>query len=265
MLVYINDSLENIKEALESLYNQSYKNNDIYIQEDGLVRKEVHDYLSNEYRNHKIFYLGTRDDSKGIAFSRNQILKVALKGKYEYFATMDSDDIAISNRILNQYKFMNENKEIDVCGCHIEEFSTLINYNKVVKYPLSHNAMFEFFRHRVPIANVTSFFRKSFFDKAGIYQTLGHINNEDTLMWMAGFQNGCKFANVDFIGVKVRISKDFFRRRGGRRKVWSDYKNRRHVKYVLGYGFSSEISALAMLIINILPPFCKKFLYRILR
>jgi hypothetical protein len=125
--------------------------------------------------------------------------------------------------------------------------------------------MFEFFKKRVPIANVTSFFRKSFFEKAGLYPESGHIANEDSLMWLKGFKSGCKFANIDYIGVRVRVSKDFFNRRRGFKKIWYDFKNRLKINKELNYGFDAYIYAVGMLIINLLPPSLKKLAYKYLR
>ena len=209
MLVYKNDRLDNVKASLNSLYEQTYDWIDIYIQEDGVIDNCVHDFLLRELSENRISYLGFRNEHKGIAYSRNELLKVSFPKGYQYIATMDSDDISLANRIEKQFSFMEKNKYIDVCGTYIEEFGDGIDYNKVVTYPTTHSEMFAFFKKRVPLANVTSLFRVSFFHKAGLYEIEGHINNEDTLMWMKGFMNDCKFANIDYIGVKVRVSRDF--------------------------------------------------------
>jgi hypothetical protein len=160
---------------------------------------------------------------------------------------------------------MENNRDIDVCGTFIEEFGDGIDYKKIVKYPLTHQKMFEFFKARVPIAHVSACFRDTYFKKAGFYPENGHITNEDTLMWLKGFKNGCKFANIDYIGVKVRVSKNFFNRRRNLKKVWYDFKNRIEVVKELNYGYKGYILAIGMLIINILPPGLKKLAYKILR
>jgi len=265
MLVYKNDKLRFVKASLESIQNQTFQDFHLYIQKDGYVSEDVDHYLNNQFLSKKIFSLGSREESMGIAFSRNEVLKRAVKENYDYYALMDADDIAFKKRLESQIKFLENNTEVDVCGCHIEEFGDGISYNNIVRYPLKHKEMFELFKYRVPIANVTAMFRKSFFDKSGYYPLKGHINNEDTLMWLQGYENNCIFANVNMIGVKVRVSKSFFRRRTNFKKVISDFRNRIIVNRSLRYGFSSYILAVGMLLVNISPFRIKKILYKFLR
>ncbi len=265
MSVYKNDNLQDFQVALESLYTQSIKGIDIYIQEDGEVEINIHNFLLKELESNRISYLGLRNVNKGIAYSRKELVKLILSKEYQYIALMDADDISMPQRIENQLKFMEHNKEIDVCGTFIKEFGDNIDYSKVVTYPLTHIEMFDFFKKRVPLANVTSMFRRSFFQKAGLYEVNGHLNNEDTLMWMKGFMSGCQFANIDYVGVKVRVSKDFFGRRGGWEKTVSDFKNRMTVNKTLNFGPLSYFYALAVAFLNIMPSTLKKYAYKHLR
>ena len=265
LTVYKNDGLREFKVALESLYRQTISDFDIFIQEDGPVEADIHAYLIDELSVGKIRYLGERNDNKGFDYSLNELISKALREKYEYIVRMDADDISMPERLENQLDFMNHNLDIDVCGTYIEEFGDGIVYNKVVKYPLNHKDMMSFFNKRVPIAHVSAFFRSSYFAKAGLYEVNGHYNNGDTLMWMKGFVTGCRFANLYYVGVKVRVSKDFFYRRGGWNKTWSDFKNRITVNKALHFGFASYFYAVAVAVVNIMPPLMKKYAYKYLR
>jgi hypothetical protein len=178
---------------------------------------------------------------------------------------MDADDICMPRRIERQLAFMEKNLDADVCGTYIEEFGDGINYSKVVKYPLTHGKMLIFFKKRVPIAHVSSFFRISYFEKAGLYRVNGHFNNGDTLMWMDGFTSGCRFANIDYVGVKVRVSQDFFGRRGGWKKTVADFKNRLTVNKKLNFGPMAYLYAFAVAFVNMMPPVMKKYAYKHLR
>jgi len=140
-----------------------------------------------------------------------------------------------------------------------------MDYTKVVKYPLGHRAMLNFFQKRVPIAHVSAFFRRRYFDQAGLYETKGHWNNGDTLMWMKGFATNCQFANIDYIGVKVRVNRDFFGRRGGLKKAWSDFKNRLTVNRTLRFGPLAYGYACVTFVVNLLPSIMKKYAYKYLR
>ena len=177
---------------------------------------------------------------------------------------MDADDIAVPERIERQYIFIEKNRDVDVVGGYIEEFGDDFQYSKIVKYPLEHDEMFYFFAKRVPVANVTTFFRRTFFEKAGFYPTTSPTN-EDTLLWMKGFQVGCRFANIPEVLVKVRVSAAVFERRGGMQKAWSDFKDRVLVIRTLGYNNISYFYAFALFMVNIAPSGIKRFLYKRLR
>ena len=261
--VYKNDTLQNLQEALHSLYEQTFTA-DIFVQQDGHVQKEVAVYLDDELQKKKIVYMGKRNENKGLAYSLNELLSILLEKGYEYIARMDADDISLPHRFEKQYRFMQNNKDIDVVGGYIEEFSINASYNKIVHYPLIHKEMYHFFEKRVPLAHVSAFFRRSFFEKAGLYPT-SSPTNEDTLLWMKGFQAGCKFANIPEVMVRVRVSEAFFGRRGGMKKAWSDFNDRMKVINTLRYNTSAYFYALILFIVNIAPPKIKKFLYKRLR
>ena len=265
MSVYKGDNFNDVKTALESLYDQSVDKIDIYVQEDGVVEKGVHKFLTNELALNKIAYLGLRNINKGLAFSLNELIKIVLGNNYNYIVRMDADDISTPIRIERQFIFMENNPQVDICGTYIEEFGDGINYKKKVTYPLKHKDMFEFFKKRTPLAHVSSFFRRSYFDKAGFYEVDGHISNEDTLMWMKGFASKCRFANINYVGVRVRVGKDFFSRRGGWKKTLSDFRNRMLVNKKMHYGFSAYIYAIALMVINLMPSLLKKYAYKYLR
>jgi len=264
MSIYKNDKLEYVKEALDSLYNQTLKA-DIFIKIDGEIDKKLEEFLLDEKNKGKIKYLDKRKENRGLAVSLNELIKEGFKKGYEYFFRMDADDMSNIDRFKKQIEFMEKNRDIDICGTFIKEFGEGIEYKKIVRYPLTHQEMFKFFKKRVPLAHVSVCFRRSFFEKAGLYPEEGHITNEDTLMWLKGFKNVCIFANIDYIGVRVRVNRDFFNRRRKFKKVWYDFKNRLQVNKELNYGIDSYFYAIVMLIINILPPSLKKIAYKFLR
>lgn len=261
MSTYKNDKLIYIQEALNSLYQQTLSA-DIFIVMDGQLDISTEQFLYIELKNKKIKYLLKQHKNRGLAYSLNELL--AITKQYEFIARMDSDDISVSNRLETQYNFMKNNPKIDVIGSDIEEFGDDIEYSKIVKYPTTHSKMCKFFEKRVPLAHVSAFFRQTFWEKAGVYKT-HTISNEDTILWMDGFNNGCKFGNIPKILVRVRVSKSFFSRRGGVIKAYSDFRDRVKVIRTLKYPFSSYIFAIALFVINISPSFIKKTLYEYAR
>jgi len=259
MSVYKNDKLEHLQEAIASLHLV-----DIFIHCDGKVPNDIKEYLDTLFEHKQITYLSKSDTNHGLAYALNTLIQQALWQGYKYIARMDSDDISTNDRFKLQYEFLQLHPNIDIVGGYIEEFSNDFEYNKIVQYPLTHDKMFEFFKKRVPLAHVSVMYRDSYFQKAGLYPTTS-LTNEDTLMWMKGFKNGCLFANIPKVLVKVRIGRDFFGRRGGIQKAWSDFRDRFMVIRVLGYNYTSYIYAVLVFLVNISPKWIKKTLYKNLR
>jgi len=68
LTVYQNDNLTAFQAALESLYGQSLKGFDIFVQEDGPIDERIHTYLTNEVACQRIAFLGVRDKNKGFDY-----------------------------------------------------------------------------------------------------------------------------------------------------------------------------------------------------
>jgi len=93
-----------IKEAIESVINQSYKNWKLFIIDDNSndsSKKEIKKFLKQ--KNIKIFFL---KKNKGPAYCRNIGLK---KSKSKFIAFLDSDDYWLKDKLKLQINFMIKN------------------------------------------------------------------------------------------------------------------------------------------------------------
>lgn len=105
-----------IKESLESILNQTYKNLEILIVDDGSTDNTIN--IINQYKDDRIKIIKNKKNM-GIPYTRNVGLKSA-KGKY--LAIMDADDISLDSRIMKQVQFLEEHEDIDVVGSNYEIF-----------------------------------------------------------------------------------------------------------------------------------------------
>lgn len=110
------NSSQYIREALDSIINQTYNNLEIIIIDDGSTDKSVE--IVKSYNDSRIRLI-QNECNKGIPYTRNLGLK---KAKGKYMAIMDSDDISYSTRIERQVEFMEKNNEVDVVGSFYEIF-----------------------------------------------------------------------------------------------------------------------------------------------
>lgn len=263
MSAYKNDKLEYLKECLESLYNQTFKEFDILIQCDGILPNELESYLDKEFEDKRIKHLNKRDENKGLAFSLNELVKVGLDLGYEYFIRMDADDICVTDRIKKQIELMELNQDIDICGGLIEEFNMDSSEKQIVKYPEKSDEILKGMQKRNSVAHVTTCMRKSFFEKVGLYDS--YKMNEDLDFWIRGFENKCKFYNIQEVLVKVRTNNDFFNRRKNVNRAKEVMKLKFKATRLFGFGIKGYIYAVGHFVLFMLPGGIKKMIYKKLR
>ena len=263
MSLYKNDRLVFLKQAINSVLNQTYSDFDFFIQCDGNVSEECELYLDS-LKDERII-VRKRSVNKGLAFSLNEMLKIVIEKGYKYVARMDADDICMLDRFKKQIEYIYANQEIDILGGCIEEINEENESIQFIQYPFKHELMKEFFGKRNPLAHMTVLFRSSYFNKAGIYPENTRLD-EDTMFWFSGFMNHCIFANLSDILVRVRVNSDFYERRNGFTKSYFDFKNRLCIIKDLQLSKLNYIWAFSRFVIMSLPfSGITKFVYRVFR
>ncbi len=261
MSVYKNDKLPYLKEALESLYNQT-KKADIFIQQDGILPKELESYLDSEYEKRNIAYLGKSEQNRGLAVSLNALLEVVLP-KYEYIIRMDADDISVPKRIEKQVSFLESHKDIDAVGGWIEEFNIDSGESQIVRYGEYHDSLKQNLMKRNPLAHVTICFRNTFFDTIYSYDTTKY--NEDYDLWIRAFKEGLKLHCLQEVVVHVRTSNAFFARRKNIKRALEVMLLKFDATKSFGFGIKGYIYAVAHFVLFMLPSSIKRYLYKTMR
>lgn len=105
-----------IGEAIESILNQTYRDFEFIIINDGSTDKTKE--IIDLYSDSRIVYLENEQNS-GIVVTLNKGLDFATG---EYIARMDADDIAVDNRLEKQIIYMEKNKDVGLLGTGIHIF-----------------------------------------------------------------------------------------------------------------------------------------------
>jgi len=108
MAVYNNAGY--LRQSIDSILQQTYSNFELIIVNDG-SSDDSHKIIST-YTDPRIMYI-RNEENRGIIASRNIGLKSA-NGKY--LAVLDSDDIAVAERLEKQVAFMEANPDYGLCG-----------------------------------------------------------------------------------------------------------------------------------------------------
>lgn len=111
-----NTDVSILKEAVDSILNQTFKDFEFIIIDDGSTNSSI-EYL-NSLQDQRVKII-RNDTNIGITKSLNIGLRAA-KGKY--IARMDSDDIAFPDRFEKQYAFMESHPDVFVCGTKVRYF-----------------------------------------------------------------------------------------------------------------------------------------------
>ncbi|MBY3623486.1 glycosyltransferase [Acinetobacter sp. CUI P1] len=218
MAVYKNDKAEYIKQAIDSLLDQTVKPNEIVIVIDGPIPDEIENELYNYNSSLKLIRLS---ENVGLGLALREGLKQC---SYELVARMDSDDISMLNRFEMQIKCFKANQDISLVGTNISEFigdtSNVVSYRKV---PSSDKEIRKYMKTRSPFNHMSVMFKKSEVERAGSYKHW-HLN-EDYYLWVRMNLANCKFMNLNETLVNVRVDEETFLRRGG----WGYYMTQKRI------------------------------------
>lgn len=134
MCVY-NEPINWIEISLQSIITQSYQKIEVIIVVDSPDRVDLIELLNKYSILDDRIIVVINPKNLGLTKSLNNGL-LFCKGKY--VARMDADDISVANRIEKQLNFLQENKQIILCGSNIIEFNEFIDLKRI-DYPSEHN------------------------------------------------------------------------------------------------------------------------------
>jgi glycosyltransferase involved in cell wall biosynthesis len=257
--LHIKEKPECLETALQSVFEQTYPPTEVVLVLDGKITEELQLIIDN-------FKMQYPEILKVIPLKKNAGLSIALNEGLKYcssdlIARMDTDDICLSDRFLRQVTFMEENKNVDICGTWCIEIDADGNEFHKKKMPITHEECYRFTHKRDCLIHPSVMFRRSFFEKAGLYPEETYFE-QDTIMWARGFKCGCIFANLPEYLLKFRIGRDFFVRRRGWKRAKSVFLARQQVNDILGFGMKAKIYTYLFAMTKLMPKQILAFLYK---
>ncbi len=265
MSVYHSDKLYLLKECIDSLINQTYKNMHVYIMVDGPVEKQVELYLA-ELSNDENFSVEFFDENCGLATRLNQIIdKVVAVGEYDYIARMDADDISEKTRFSKQVNFLTQNNDVSVVGSdviEINESGDKLFYKSMIA---EHDELYANIIRRCPLNHPSVMFRTTIFDDPRIRYKSWLKNTQDYYFWVDLFKAGYHFANINEALLYFRIDSKFHSRRGFKKAI-NDFNSRCYAFKILRcYSFINIVHTGLLFALRVSPSFVKKIVYKNLR
>ncbi|AYH06445.1 glycosyltransferase [Pectobacterium parmentieri] len=186
-----------LKEAIESIQNQSYSNIEII-----LIANNCSDCFFNslqEFSNEKTKLI--RTDLSFLPFSLNLGIHIA---NGEFIARMDSDDIADVDRIAKQVVYMRAHSDVAVVGSNVKFIDERGIITGMSDYPISHRNIKRRMRYNCCVAHPSVMMRRDVIVKAGGYM-YGSLS-EDYDLWLRLLQDkNVVFHNINEPLLQYRI------------------------------------------------------------
>lgn len=174
-----------IEEAIQSILNQSFQNFELLIYNDGSTdnTKEKIDNI----KDNRIRFIHN-EVNKGLYYARNACLQAA-RGKY--IAILDSDDIAMADRLKIQYEFMEKNVAVALCGSNAKIINSRgdVISDRLNKLPLKENILKAELFFRNIFVNSSTIFRRDIVNRLGGYCDMAPVEDYDLFVRIANLHS----------------------------------------------------------------------------
>lgn len=209
---YAGENADHLKDALNSITTQTEKADEIILVVDGPVdhrQLSVINTLSHDAHNQN-FRIIHLPENGGLAHALNHGLAVA---HGDYIMRMDSDDIALPDRLEIEKLYLDSHPDIDLVASWSSEF-TEINQDSSLKIsPTNHDALVSALHWRNVIAHPSIMVRrKNLIDIKGYDETIGLLEDYD--LYIRLINKGVKFHCIPKVLLRVRTSIEQRARRG---------------------------------------------------
>lgn len=260
MSVYCKEKPEYLKQAIESIQEQTIPTNDFVLVCDGPLNPQLDSVIATKKQEMgSILQIVRLAKNGGLGNALNEGMK---RCKCELVARMDSDDIAYRDRCEKQINVFNAHPEVSICSGIVEEFSinpSITDSRRVT--PENHAEIIKFARSRNPFNHPCVMYKKSAVEAAGSYKDFYLL--EDYYLWLRMLMAGEQGYNIQEPLLHMRAGSDMYLRRAGWKYVKSQV---RLFKYMRDQGFIGNVQYIKSCMIRsgsaLAPNWFRKFVFK---
>lgn len=195
VLMPVYNAASYVAEALESILNQTYRDFEFLIIDDGSTDQSSQ--IISSYDDPRIrFHIN--DQNLGITRTLNNGLDLA---SGEYIVRMDADDISLPNRLERQVAFMDSNPDVGVCGTWFETFGESVD---VCRIPVAPEDICAHLLFHNMLAHPAVCFRHQAFIEKGLRYDEQYLYAEDFQLWQRASEH-FPIANIAEVLLRYNI------------------------------------------------------------
>lgn len=165
-----------LKDAIESILNQTFKDFELIIINDGSSDNPKN--VLSAFNDTRIKYF-ENEINRGIVVTLNKGIELSV-GKY--IVRHDQDDISLPDRFEKQFAFMENNPDIAVCGTYLSMFGS--SQNVIWKFPVTNDDIVCNLLFSVVINHPTVIMRREFLNQNNFKYDEEHNGAEDYDLWV---------------------------------------------------------------------------------
>lgn len=212
MSVYYKEKPEYLKNAMQSIFEQTIATDDFVLVCDGPLNEELNAVIDTMQQMFPtVLHVVRLPKNMGLGNALNIGIKEC---KNEIIARMDSDDIARTDRCEKQLRIFNEHSQVAICSGIIEEFE--ITCAKVTARrvpPENQEQILKFAKTRNPFNHPCVMYKKSAVKAVGSYQDFYLL--EDYYLWLRMLLAGYQGYNIQEPLLWMRAGSKMYKRRAG--------------------------------------------------
>lgn len=245
MSVYHKEKATFLRQAMNSMWEQTVPSNDFVLVCDGPLPPELDKVIEEMKELHP-------DKLNIIRLEKNEGLGHALQTgvlacRNDLIARMDSDDICLPDRCEKELAVFAEHPDLSIVGGFISEFWEQENgipksCKSIRSVPENHDEILKFAKMRNPFNHPSVMFRRKDVLAAGNYSHVRYL--QDYYLWAHMLIRGFKGYNIQEPLVMMRTGKDFFKRRSGKlyRSIQTDlFRYMRDQHFITKFQFMMSI------------------------
>lgn len=259
MSVYHKEKAEYLKQAMDSIWNQTVSTDNFVLVCDGPLTVELDAMIDEMQAAHPDTLHVVRLEKNG---GLGNALNIGIKEcKNELVARMDSDDISRLDRCERQLLVFGGNSNVSICSGIVEEFTVSTSVIEARRVPPeTQEEIIAFAKKRNPFNHPCVMYKKSAVEAAGGYQDFYLL--EDYYLWIRMLQKGFVGYNLQKPLLWMRAGSEMYKRRSG----WKYAKSQRALfKYMKDSQFISGLqyikSTTARICSSIIPNWLRRFLF----